>query len=496
MIDFGFTAKAKPWLGAIAIILFLSIAVSSFAQTPDRVNTYQDEQGWKLKVNGEDFFVKGVVWAYTPIGENYSYNLWGHNDDFIRQVLDYEMGLMKAAGINTIRSFGIIPPRWISYIYEKHGIMTIVNHLMGRYGYNVGGAWIPRTNYSDPLTRETLKRDILQVVEEYKNVPGVLMFALGNESNYGLEWSSFEIENLPVGEQHKEKAKHLYSLYEEIISAGKKLDPHHPFTIVNGDIQYLDLIVEHCKSLDILGVNAYRGISFTDMWARVDRELGLPIMLTEFGSDAFNARTNREDQAAQAHINKGNWVEIYNKSYGKGEEGNALGGYHFEWRDEWWKYLQEENLYVHDTHASWSNGGYSFDYAPGLNNMNEEWFGICALEGPNDDGIFEARPRTSYYALSKIWSIDPYTVTKAEMNARFAAIDMDVLNLTGDMRLLQSDKKKRDAISLVGGSLRGDMVFNGKSADIDQKRQEWPGLFPWRNALPGFCLQSYRQDKR
>jgi len=469
MIDFGFTAKAKPWLGAIAIILFLSIAVSSFAQTPDRVNTYQDEQGWKLKVNGEDFFVKGVVWAYTPIGENYSYNLWSHNDTFIEQVLDYECGLMKAAGINTIRSFGIIPPRWITYIYEKHGIMTIVNHLMGRYGYNVGGAWIPRTNYSDPLTRETLKRDILQVVEEYKNVPGVLMFALGNESNYGLEWSSFEIENLPVGEQHKEKAKHLYSLYEEIISAGKKLDPHHPFTIVNGDIQYLDLIVEHCKSLDILGVNAYRGISFTDMWARVDRELGLPIMLTEFGSDAFNARTNREDQAAQAHINKGNWVEIYNKSYGKGEEGNALGGYHFEWRDEWWKYLQEENLYVHDTHASWSNGGYSFDYAPGLNNMNEEWFGICALEGPNDDGIFEARPRTSYYVLSKIWSIDPYTVTKAEMNARFAAIDMDVLNLTGDMRLLQSDKKKRDAISLVGGSLRGDMVFNGKSADIDQK---------------------------
>jgi beta-galactosidase len=277
MIEFVFAAKTKLLSRIITLVLFMAIAAACFAETPDIVTTYQDSDGWKLKVNSEDYFVKGVVWAYTPIGENYSYNLWGNTDEFIMKVLDYECGLMKEAGINTIRSFGIIPPRWITYMYEKHGIMNIVNHLMGRYGYNVGGAWIPQTNYSDPLTRQTLKRDVLKLVQEYKDVPGVLMFALGNESNYGLEWSSFEIEDLPVGEQHKEKAKYLYSLFEEIIAEGKKLDPNHLFTIVNGDIQYLDLIVEHCKSLDLLGVNAYRGISFTDMWARVDRELGLPM---------------------------------------------------------------------------------------------------------------------------------------------------------------------------------------------------------------------------
>ena len=55
--------------------------------------------------------------------------------------------------------------------------MTIVNHLMGRYGYNIGGSWIPQTNYSDELTRDTLKKDILDLVEKFKDTPGVLMFA-------------------------------------------------------------------------------------------------------------------------------------------------------------------------------------------------------------------------------------------------------------------------------------------------------------------------------
>ena len=40
-------------------------------------------------------------------------------------------------------------------------------------------------------------KQVLEQVEKYKDVRGVLMFALGNESNYGLSWSSFEIENLP-----------------------------------------------------------------------------------------------------------------------------------------------------------------------------------------------------------------------------------------------------------------------------------------------------------
>jgi beta-galactosidase/beta-glucuronidase len=180
----------------------------------DVVTTHNDENGWKLKVNGKDFYVKGVVWGYTPRDENYNYNLWGQSDDFIRKVLDYEFGLLKAAGVNAYRSFNIMPPKWVTYVYREYGIMSVINPLMGRYGYMIDGKWIEFTNYADPRTREIIKKDALAIVETYKNVDGVLMFAFGNESNYGLSWKSFEIENLPVGEQYAAKARFLYSLFQ------------------------------------------------------------------------------------------------------------------------------------------------------------------------------------------------------------------------------------------------------------------------------------------
>jgi hypothetical protein len=447
--------------------LILLTAVLSAATATDIVTTAQDQAGWTLKVDGNDYYVKGVVWGYTPIGETYSYNLWANSDDYIRQVLDYECTLMKGMGVNTIRQFGAIPPQWITYIYEKYGIRTIINNLMGRYGCTVNGVWYPQSNYEDPATRETLENDFIAMVNKYKDVPGVLMFALGNENNYGLEWTSFEIENLPEGERHHEKARYLYSLYNEAITKAKKVDPNHPYMIVNGDIQYLDLIHSVCTNLDVLGVNAYRGVSFTDMWKRVHDEANLPIVLTEFGSDAYNALEGREDMQGQAGIVKGNWVEIYNKSHGQGEEGNALGGCVFEWRDEWWKYKQTENLSVHDRNASWSNGGYSFDFEHGVNNMNEEWFGLCRLGEPNENGVSEAIPRMAYDVLQQIWAIDPHQIDKAEMNKRLKAIDLDFYSMFADVRMLQREKQETDAFRFTGGSLRGDIALSGLSENVE-----------------------------
>ncbi|MEM7081643.1 MAG: hypothetical protein AAF465_02835 [Pseudomonadota bacterium] len=452
---------------ALALALVSLMVASNAAAQADRVTTYKDDQGWKLQVNGEDFYIKGIVWGYTPRNENYSYNLWGHSDDHIRKVLDYDFGLMKAAGVNAIRSFSMIPPKWITYIYREHGIMTVVNPLMGRYGYLVGGRWIPNTDYSDPLTRATLKKDMLEIVNQYKDVPGVLMFAFGNESNYQLSWTSFEIENLPEGERNTEKARYLYSLFNEVMKAGKEIAPNHPFTIVNGDIQYIDLIAEYCVDMDLLGSNVYRGVSFTDLWARVDEKLDVPVVFFEFGSDAFNAREFQEDQYAQASVLQQQWQEMYNKSYGNGEEGNAIGGFVFEWRDEWWKYLQTENLDVQDNNASWSNQAYLFDWAEGKNNMNEEWFGITALGTRNSDGVYTARPRMAYDVLKEIWALDPYNLKKSSFNQSIRDINMDYLELKGEVRLLKSEsKEQKQKLQFTGGSLIGELVLKGTEQDI------------------------------
>lgn len=45
------------------------------------------------------------------------------------------MPLLKDMGINTIRQYVGVPPRWVRYIYETYGIYTIINHPCGRYGF-------------------------------------------------------------------------------------------------------------------------------------------------------------------------------------------------------------------------------------------------------------------------------------------------------------------------------------------------------------------------
>jgi len=456
---------------ALSVVILGSLAGPVLAA--DVVTTHKSDSGWTLRVNGSDYFIKGVVWGYSPRGQNYSYNLWGESDEYIREVLDYDFGLMAAANINTIRSFAMIPPKWVTYIFREHGIRTVINPLMGRYGYNVGGRWVPFTDYSDSLTRATLKADMLEIVDKYKDVPGVIMFAFGNESNYGLSWSSFEIENLPEGEQNTAKARYLYSLFNEVIKDGKTIAPNVPFTIVNGDIQYIDLIAELVPDLDLLGTNVYRGPSFTSLWADVEEKLDLPVLMFEFGSDAFNAREFREDQLAQATVLKDQWQEMYNQAAGNGGAGNSIGGFVFEWRDEWWKYLQEENLDVQDNHASWSNQAYLFDWAEGQNNMNEEWFGITALGTPNADGVYTAIPRMAYDVLAQVWALDPYSYKKAAYNEAIDNINMEYLELKADVRQLKNEnEEKREMLQFTGGSLRGEFVYRGNDLSITEDGEE------------------------
>jgi len=395
-----------------------------------------DGNGSRLQVDGRDFMIKGMNWDYTPIGENYVYSLWEQPDAFIEDVLAREMPLLRGMGVNVTRQYVGVPPRWVKYMYEKYGIYTVINHPAGRYGFTIDGVWVPSIDYSDPHTREVVIADIVGLVEQFRGVPGMLMWLIGNENNYGLSWKSAEVEALPEGERDAARARHLYSMFGEIFQAIKAHDPYRPVAMANGDVQYIDIIKDECRGLDIFGTNVYRGISARDLFQVVKEKLGVPVLFTEFGADAFNAREMREDQVSQARYLIGQWQEIYEQSSGKGRVGNAIGGLVFQWSDGWWKFGQTERLDLHDTNASWPNGGYVEDFVEGQNNMNEEWWGICA-KGPSDShGLFDLYPRAAYYALQSAFEFDPYAagMDSTTIRAHFKGIDptMAALQARGD----------------------------------------------------------------
>ena len=116
----------------IILLLTLLIYSSSIYSQADKVEVVKSSSGFKLKVNGKDFIINGMNWDYYPIGTNYSYSLWKQSDEVIMAALDAEMGLLKNMGVNTIRQYTGIQPKWITYIYQKYGIYTMINHSFGR----------------------------------------------------------------------------------------------------------------------------------------------------------------------------------------------------------------------------------------------------------------------------------------------------------------------------------------------------------------------------
>lgn len=409
--------------------------------TGQKVEVITTVDGYRLSIDGMPIFINGMNWDYFPIGTNYNYSLWNQPDDLIKSALDEEMALLKNMGVNAVRLYTGVPAKWIQYIYENHGIFTMLNHSFGRYGLSIDGNWYPNTDYSNPKVRAQLLQDATDMVKEYQNTPGLLVFLLGNENNYGLFWRGAETEDIPIQNRQSTKdAHHLYKLFNEAAVAMKGISSTHPVAMCNGDLLFLDIIAQECPDVDIFGINAYRGLTFTDLFDRVKKEYNKPIILTEFGSDAFNAIENQEDQTYQAEVLISNWKHIYSNADGMGHNNNVLGGFTFQFSDGWWKTGQTKELDIHNTQASWSNGGYQNDFMDGENNMNEEWFGICAKGPTNEKGTYQLYPRAAYYALQQVHAINPYSPSGIQVLSQFESISAmnATLKARGDKAALQS----------------------------------------------------------
>lgn len=473
--------------------LVLLLMVYTASAQADGVVVVSNRDGMKLVVNGNDFMINGMNWDYFPIGTNYSYSLWTQPDDIIRAALDAEMPLLKNMGVNTIRQYTGVPAKWISYIHEKYGIYTVLNHSFGRYGLTVNGAFVPNTEYGDSRVRELLLAEVTSMSEEYKNTPGLLMYLLGNENNFGLFWEGAETEDIPIEDRKSTaRAQALYKLFNEASLAIKKIDQSHPVAICNGDLLFIETIAKECKDVDIYGTNMYRGVSFGDAFQRVKDEYGKPIMFSEFGADAFNVLDDEEDQASQAYYLVGNWKEIYENAAGLGKAGNSIGGFTFQFSDGWWKYEQTSNLDVHDNNASWSNGGYLNDYREGDNNMNEEWFGICAKGANNERGLYQLYPRAAYYALQEVHRFNPFgkDASVESLNNYFAGIQVKdaELKARGDKGALSGDQLKKVRVS----ELRADLyTFSTGGKLISTPEDPVPGQVSYPDELGFDHMQSF-----
>lgn len=363
---------------------------------------------YQLIVERKPYIVKGVCYNPIPIGQNHEYDWW--SDPNKPWLTDGK--LMKEMGINTIRLYqGHDNPEEVKQVikdfYEKFVIRTILGHWLGFWEY-------PCPLYGDKPFQERVKKEVSEMVNLYKDEPGLLLWTLGNENNYSFSgqinpWSCEEVDKEPDPvAQRLLRAKIYYSFINELTSQIHKIDPNHPVALGNGELVGLDVARQFCPDVDLISCIIYRGKTFGNLFKSLKATFDKPILFSEFGADAYDAYLKKEDQNMQAFFLESQWQQIYaNLANNRAGAGNCLGGAIFEWTDEWWKHNENDaqGWKAHDTESNWSNGSYYFDIkAPGNKNMNEEWFGIVALS-PTDleNGVNKRIPRKAYYLIREFW---------------------------------------------------------------------------------------------
>lgn len=148
--------------------------------------------------------------------------------------------------------------------------------------------------------------------------------------------------------------------------------------------------------LDFWAIQVYRGSGFGTFFSDYAVRSSKPLVITEFGYDAYDAVNGAEfpaDAELPADAMEYLWTELLNN------RPVVSGGCVFEYADEWWK---TGNPGTHDTPAGWS--------APFVDGEgNEEWWGVFRIldNGAEPDLL---QPRAMFYRLAAIWN-EPFPLT-------------------------------------------------------------------------------------
>ena len=197
------------------------------------------------------------------------------------------------------------------------------------------------TESNNPICHDPARYEVL--VEKFKNHPAILMWAVGQEWNAPAEFSRYGFKNI------NEVKNYIKRTTQNI----KSIDPHHPVTsILKDDFKYIPTLVHNIKTIDIWGLNIYRGANFDqpanifEQWTKVTPK---PFFFSAYGTDSYFSYSF-EQKAGRVYKVKGIKNENVQSDYILGlykkivqhqakdqNTEQCTGGFVFEFNDSLWK---------------------------------------------------------------------------------------------------------------------------------------------------------------
>ncbi|MCK4332095.1 MAG: hypothetical protein KAV40_00780 [Thermoplasmatales archaeon] len=273
---------------------------------------------------------------------------------------------MKQANVNTIRTYDQVPEEILENA-TKYGIGVIE------------GIWIvPEGDFSDESFKDECKTHIKEIIDRDKDKPCIKGWCIGNELDEG------NVRYVGIEETEK--------FLEELYDYAKSLDSNSSHFVTHANWPPLDDL--DLSFFDVISFNIFsywppkvanRGYyNYTrDLREKYPEK---PLLVTEFGYSTSpvgpgNGGYGGNSEEEQAKLLKNCWEDIVNAG--------CTGGIVFEWNDEWWK-----------------NECYGVDKNTHNPDDPEEWFGMIAIEGTEDD--YTVRKKRAYYMVQEIFGTEDF----------------------------------------------------------------------------------------
>ena len=301
--------------------------------------------------NPAPFKLKGVSWSPAGIGES---NGNGYMKLYTAHAAT-DVPLIAGLHANTVKTYDPFERNAqglavLDQLYAS-GVMVVMQVMASKF---------------------TSPSDAAAAVSFFKGHPAILGWLVGNEFNYNNLYgaSNFDAAVAQVN---------------SAISAIHAADPDHPVLVSYGELPTADVYAK--LPADIWAINLYPNLDLASRftaWATLSKK---PMMVGEYGADAFNTGKNAEDQASQASATTTLTTQIVQHYSANRVDANhvVLGGAIYALSDEWWKSGNASN---HD------NGGMNGAVFPD-NYANEEWWGLTTVQ---------RQPRMAYAALASIYA--------------------------------------------------------------------------------------------
>jgi hypothetical protein len=435
-----------------AVLAFLlATADSGQAQT-----TRWTVDGYKILLNGQPFFAKGVCYFPLPLGNesgkppygDYFYN-FPDQDPVWGLYLDRDLPLMRAAGVNLVRLYSmwawadadfVVSPlngnktRTLSH----QGFLDLAYNSGTRPMYVLVNVFIESGRWADSAYQAQIEDVYRQLATELKDHPAVMGFMVGNELN---------AEGTRTNPQFWQWIDRLAGIIKEI--APDKLTT---MALVDDGFRSIDGANAHAPGapanvmphLDVWGINNYRGridIGFTpEFWTDYQAKAKKPLLMTEWGAPASQhvpdaayptgVPTELPNRAQdQATYIRNHYNDMVNHS--TLNRGVSSGGALFMWADQWDK---QGCPTCSPSKQDGTASGPSLEF-PGRWH-DEEWFGIHSLiKNPT-------RPLDQNYNLSanQPWPADTLVPRAAYdvIHSLFTKPDAEVLVTTRTTRTTQT----------------------------------------------------------